>query len=89
MRTPTTIAARLRWARLAAGLEPRELSKRAGLKSSTHVGLIEAEFRRAPAGATIAKLARALGVSMEWLQTGDGVMPDRAALRAVTAKGAA
>jgi transcriptional regulator with XRE-family HTH domain len=64
-------------------MSARQLAIRAGLESETHVGLIEHAKRKTPSGETIAKLARALGVSMEWLQTGEGTTPNREALRSL------
>ena len=69
-----TLAARLRRARALSGLSARELSKVAGL-SASYVSLVEAE--RSKLGAeTASKLARALGVTMEWLIDGTGEEPD-------------
>jgi transcriptional regulator with XRE-family HTH domain len=77
-----SIGSRLHWARELTGLSGRQLAARAGLHP-THVGLIESGERPKPSGGTVAKLARALGVSMEWLQTGEGNVPDADALRAI------
>lgn len=65
----------MRLARAATPMSARALSIRAGLSSAAHVGLIERGTVAQPSGATLQKLAAALGVSMEWLQTGEGAGP--------------
>lgn len=65
---------RLAHARKAAGLNRSALALRAGLNPS-HVRLIEEGEREDPTGTTLAKLAEALGVSLDWLVRGIGVGP--------------
>lgn len=76
-----TIGARLRYARDAAGCSAAALASLAGL-SPAHVGMIERGDRFRLAYPTISRLARALGVSAEWLGEGIGPTPDPAAVRA-------
>lgn len=67
----TTIAERLRSARVRAGLTQRGLSRAAEL-SPTYVGMVERSQRVDPQAQSLAKLAKALGVRVEWLITGEG-----------------
>lgn len=63
---------RLRERLKARGWTYRELAEKAGLKSETHVSsLLAASGPRSPNGETLVRLARALGVSSDWLMTGD------------------
>lgn len=57
------IAARVRAARLAAGLTPAELAERAGRLTGTEIVNVEAG-RRVPTLAVLADLARALNVPL-------------------------
>ena len=70
-----SLKARLRWAREASGLSPRKLGFLAGLKSETHVGLIESGLRRHLEGSTLLALAEVLGVRPAWLLNGEGPDP--------------
>lgn len=69
-----TLPQRLAYAREAAGLNRSALALRAGLNPS-HVRLIEEGDREHPSGTTLAKLAEALGVSLDWLVRGIGEGP--------------
>ncbi len=71
-----TLAGRLRRARELSGLSARALSRLAGL-SAAHVSLIE-DARPNLEAQTAAKLARVLGVTMEWLVSGTGAEPSAA-----------
>ncbi len=63
---------RLRETLEARGLTYRELADRAGLKSATHVSsLLSKGGPRSPNGDTLVQIARALGVSSDWLMTGE------------------
>jgi transcriptional regulator with XRE-family HTH domain len=75
-----TLAGRLKRTREMSGLSARSLSKLAGL-SAAHVSLIEADRPNLEAQ-TAAKLARVLGVTMEWLVNGTGDGPSAAAVAA-------
>ncbi len=72
--TPRDIASRLRTARDNIGISARELDRRAGLTQG-HTSLIETGERSIEAG-TAAKLATALGVSLDWLVLGRGDGPE-------------
>jgi transcriptional regulator with XRE-family HTH domain len=61
--------------RTKAGLGMAELARLAGLKSPSHIGLIERGEREGIAVQTALALSRALGVSLEWLVEGQGVEP--------------
>lgn len=74
METSKDIADRLKLARSRLGISARELDRRAGLTQG-HTSLIETGERSIEA-ATAAKLATALGVSLDWLVMGRGVGPD-------------
>lgn len=69
-----TLSDRLRIARKAADLTARELSKRAGLAEG-HVAMIERGTVDDGRVQTIAKIADALGVSLDWLVFGRGEGP--------------
>lgn len=75
-----TMHDRLRWALEAAGVSQRGASMAAGLTPAavglilSRQGAIELETARALAGA--------LGVSLDWLASGTGDLPDPAAIRA-------
>lgn len=66
---------------LAGGLSLRELSKLAGL-FGTHAALIESGRRTNIEGKTAVALARVLGVSTDWLLTGEGDEPTAEQVRA-------
>jgi transcriptional regulator with XRE-family HTH domain len=69
-----TLPQRLARAREVAGLNRSALALKAGLNPS-HVRLIEEGHREDPTGSTLAKLAEALGVSLDWLVRGVGEGP--------------
>lgn len=78
-----TIGERLRWAREQAELSSRELARLACL-SAAHVSLIETTDRGVNVR-TLIPLARVLGVSLDWLATGEGDVPTALGLkRAIT-----
>jgi transcriptional regulator with XRE-family HTH domain len=66
---------------LVEGLSLRELSRLTGLYE-THAALIESGRRPGIEGRTVAKLSRVLGVSTDWLLTGEGPEPDPDQVRA-------
>jgi transcriptional regulator with XRE-family HTH domain len=76
------LADRLRFARELGRLSQRELTRRAGLKSERHVGLIESGEKADVMGETAEKLSRVLGVSLDWLLTGKGEPPTEESVRA-------
>lgn len=69
------IGERLAQARVAAGLSPREVADRIGVKEST-VAKWEAG-ETSPRGHRVSKLAGMLGVSISWILMGRGVEPAR------------
>lgn len=72
----STLSFRLRTAREMGGLSALGLSRLAGLPSGGHVGLIEAAKRPNPSTKTLLAIAGTLGVSIDWLVTGEGPGPD-------------
>lgn len=64
------LGARIRAARKARGLSVAELAEAVGLFRN-HVYLLE-QGRYAPSARSTPKLAEALGVTVEWLLTGNG-----------------
>jgi transcriptional regulator with XRE-family HTH domain len=70
-----TLPRRLEHARRAAGLNRSALAVKAGLNPS-HVRLIEEGAREDPTGTTLARLAEALDVSLDWLVRGIGDAPE-------------
>lgn len=80
-----TIADRVRMAREAAGIGSRELDQLAHLTPG-HTAMIEGRKGKAGLGAeTALKLAKALGVPLDWLITGEGKSPFRGKRAAVRA----
>jgi transcriptional regulator with XRE-family HTH domain len=67
------------------GVSASALGLAVGLSAGT-VSMIEAGERKNPSGATLSALARALGVSLEWLIDGTGDEPDRDRVRESVAK---
>ena len=67
------VGARLRDLRLLAGLSQRELGRRTGLSNSF---LSEVENgRRGLGAASLLRLCRVLGASMDWVMTGEEYRP--------------
>lgn len=48
-----------------------------------HTALIEGGHREDPSTSTLTKLARALGVSLDWLSDGQGAPPSDVQLKAI------
>ena len=82
MSTSESLSVRLQRARSLSGVSARALSRLAGLAEG-HVSLIEADRPKVEAR-TAAKLALALGVTMEWLVSGVGEGPSDVTIAAVT-----
>ena len=78
----TTIAERVRWLREQTGMSARAIDGLAGLTPG-HTALLEGGHRSDPSAATLTKLARALGVSLDWLSDGQGAPPSDVRLRAI------
>lgn len=76
-----TIGERLREARLLGELSARELSGLAGVAAG-HVALLESGEREHPRSDTLVALARVLGVSLDWLVSGNGETPTVESVRA-------
>lgn len=73
------------------GIGERELARRAGLASSSHMGLIRKRLREEPGAillGTLEKIARGAGVSVAWLVAGDdaGPQPDPSPARTAAAR---
>lgn len=64
-----TVAERVKWARERRGLTQAELDEISGLTIG-HTGSIERGTRENPSSITIAKLARALRITPQWLMFG-------------------
>jgi transcriptional regulator with XRE-family HTH domain len=80
-----TLAERLHEARKLAGISALELGALAGL-SGGYVGHIESGRRKNPGSGPLDGIARALGVSLEWLIRGKGQGPtEESAVAAVAA----
>lgn len=71
---PSPFGERLRRARKVRGLGLRALAKAAGVSHAT-VSLLESGRQDAIEVKAAVALARALGVTVEWLVTGDGEEP--------------
>lgn len=70
----SSLAQRIKAAREAAGLSQTALSRLAGV-SSPAIAELESGLNQHPASSLIAGLAKALGVTREWLQHGTGKPP--------------
>ncbi len=80
-----TFGSRLKWARDTANLSARKLDKLAGITPG-HTTAIEAGRKQDITTSTAAKLAHALGVSLDWLISGDGPRPTERSLLAKAAE---
>lgn len=76
------LAGRLRHARMLSGLSARELNELALKRTGTHVSLIESGVRESPQADTLEKLARVLGITLDWLIAGTGPLPSKRAVLA-------
>lgn len=81
----TDLPTRLELARVLAGLSMQELSKLSGLAGS-HARLIARGAVRSPRVEAAERLARTLGVSLDWLVSGIGPEPTPASVQAAVAK---
>jgi transcriptional regulator with XRE-family HTH domain len=70
-----------------AELSASELDRRAGLTRG-HTSLIEAGAKGDLASSTAAKLASALGLTLDWLICGEGTVPSPEVVRAAVAQAA-
>jgi transcriptional regulator with XRE-family HTH domain len=77
-----TIAERVRWLREHTGLSARAIDGLADLTPG-HTSLIESGQRSELSASTLTKLARALGVSLDWLSDGQGAPPSETMLQAL------
>ncbi len=77
-----SIAARVKWIRSKTGLSARAIDSMAELTPG-HTALIETGARSDPSAGTLTKLARALGVSLDWLSDGQGLPPSESQLKAL------
>ena len=82
---PTSLAGRLSFAREAAGLSSRRVSALAGIAQAL-TGQIERGVTHAPTTDTIQKIASVLGVTIDWLVTGAGPMPEPETIRQAAAR---
>lgn len=77
-----SIAERVRWVRAQTGLSARTIDSLADLTPG-HTALLEGSHRKHPSAETLTKLARALGVSLDWLSDGQGLPPSESNLKAI------
>lgn len=70
-----SIAARVLELQRLSALDFAEMSRVAGLKSEAHVGMIARGTVKSPAPETLRLIARAFGVTTDWLITGEGERP--------------
>src|SRR4051794_17696207 len=77
MKAPQTLAQRIRARRKALELTQEQLAKRSGVKQST-ISLIESGQTLWLKGTTLLRLAAALGVTPEWINTGNEVGTSKA-----------
>jgi transcriptional regulator with XRE-family HTH domain len=78
MATPSAFGVRLRRARRLAGLSPTVLSRAVG-KARDVVRQIEIGLIQKPNVELAARLAKELGVTLDWLASGIGAPPRKAA----------
>lgn len=81
----TDLPSRLEHARVLAGLSQQELSKLSGLAGS-HARLIATGVVESPRVEAAERLARTLGVSLDWLVSGVGPEPTSEQVQAAVAK---
>lgn len=74
-----SVGKRLRYAREASGLSPKELEAMAGM-SRGHINQIESEQKGLGAISAL-KIRCVLGVSLDWLLAGSGSRPSRKSIR--------
>ncbi len=80
-----TIGSRIRVARELAGISQRELARLAKI-AAPHPSFLESGRKRDARASTLAAIAGALGVTMDWMINGTGDPPTRdCVLAAVTA----
>jgi transcriptional regulator with XRE-family HTH domain len=77
-----TLPERLQWAREHAGLSARDLDKLADLTPG-HTASVEVGRRASPSADTVRALARALGISTDWLIDGTGKRPSETLLKSL------
>ena len=80
-----TLSGRLRWARKAAGISISQLDHLVGLTPG-HVRQIETGTLKDIRVSTANRLSKALGISIEWLVTGDGTAPSAGEIRRTVAR---
>lgn len=71
---PTALSQRIREARAACGMTQQELARAAGVSSGILISRWECDAVE-PSLRTLAKVASALGVRLDWLVTGVGQGP--------------
>lgn len=76
-----TLAERVRWAREVAAVSARELADLSGCTAG-HISMIETGRRDNLTSEAATGIARAFGVSLDWLINGDGKDPSERAIRA-------
>jgi len=90
MSNDTTLAQRVKWVletlskREGKKVSARELARRAGLSSESHVGLMVSGVVTDPSATILQKLAAAAGVNLDWLSSGIGLPESPPELRRVT-----
>lgn len=72
----STFKERLRLTVELSGMSERALSRLAGFKSSTHISaLLASKHDPNPTKKTLERLAKAAGVPLQWLTSGEGRLP--------------
>lgn len=77
---PEGVPKRVATLRELSGKSRYHLSRIAGL-SPSHVGQLERGLRESPTAETLGRLARACGVSLDWLLSGTGKAPTERSVR--------
>lgn len=81
-----SIGERLRQTRLKARLSASALGRRAGLSKSI-VSMIENGDRKDPQSSVVWRLSKVLGVTADWLVSGEGKEPSEAEVLASVSEG--
>lgn len=83
-----SLSSRLAHARSLSGLSAKALDRLSGLTPG-HVSAIESEVKKEVGAATVAKIATALGISLDWLVSGKDPAPTERAIRRAVSRSAA
>jgi len=84
MDTPNTFTARFRWLMAVADLRQSAVARLTNLSPKT-VEFFSSGRRSNPTAETARAVARAFGVSLDWLLAGEGELPDQTRVRLAVA----